>query len=130
MKKRILPTTAAALVGTFLCLVAAYNLDRLLSNDLPGCSIRLTVLLDGFISSHEVRMFFLLLWAALGLFLFWILFGQAYIKYRSDIIHVTPDIPIPAAEGQGQYGSAKFLDPKRYKRVWAVATVDTDEKGR
>lgn len=108
----------------FLALLAAYNLDCVLQFELSRCSASPGVALAGVLETTRVLQLFFIIWLSGCLFLAWMLFGQVFVNYRSEMIWVTPDISIPAADGQGQYGTAKFLSSKKYSQLWCVAGVD------
>lgn len=56
------------------------------------------------------------------------LVNQYAIKYKSDMQHITPDIETPKAEGQGQYGTARWLDKSKYQSAFDLFEInDTDE---
>lgn len=49
---------------------------------------------------------------------------QNYIKYKSDMQSITPDIATPKAEGQGQYGTASWLDSRQYSGAFSAVKID------
>lgn len=68
--------------------------------------------------------FFLILAAAVLLILFWVLFTSTYLNYRSNMWEVTPDIYTPCADGQGQFGTARWLKQGqigKYFGVWKIS---------
>lgn len=48
--------------------------------------------------------------------------------YRSTLVTVTPDIRIPAAVGQYQHGSAKFLNDKEKEKAFDSFVLDPYQK--
>ena len=52
------------------------------------------------------------------------LFSRSYIKYKSDMQYVTPDIQTPKAEGQGQYGTAHWLQPGDFDKAFYPVEID------
>lgn len=67
--------------------------------------------------------FYLLLCAILAVALLGILLNGSSLNYRSGSWVVTPDIVTPSADGQGQFGSARWLQPDqihRYFGIWKV----------
>ena len=51
-------------------------------------------------------------------------FSREYIKYKSKMVHVCLDIKTPAAEGQGQYGTAHWLSKQDKEKAFTVVHVD------
>lgn len=71
--------------------------------------------------------FYLLLCALTALLILWVMLTGSYLNYRSDMQQITPDIQTPRAAGQGQFGTARWLDPKEITRffgVWRVPQKD------
>lgn len=74
---------------------------------------------------HDERVgkFYLLYCAALFTLLVWVLITGNYLKYRSDMQQITPDICTPKPEGQGQFGTARWMRQEeigRFFHVWKV----------
>ncbi|MEG2455106.1 MAG: type IV secretory system conjugative DNA transfer family protein, partial [Oscillospiraceae bacterium] len=120
MKRRYFMATALLLALCVLCLFGAYNLHMALSGGL--CSMNPSAVLAG-VQIRNVRLFWYMGCAGSLLAVVWMMVSRSYIKYRSDMQKITPDIEVPKAEGQGQYGTAHWLDPKRFPQVFAVAEV-------
>lgn len=73
---------------------------------------------------------YLLLVGAVLLMLFWVL-STTYLNYRSDMYQVTPDICTPCADGQGQYGTARWMNPKQigsHFGIWKIAQKSSELK--
>lgn len=124
MKRKIIPAAILFIIFGFLALLAAYNLDCILQFELNRCSASPAVALGGVLETTSVFQLFLIIWLSGCLLLAWMLFGQVFVNYKSEMIWVTPHIQIPAADGQGQYGTAKFLSSKQYSQYWEVVSVD------
>jgi hypothetical protein len=123
MKRRLITAAIALVPSIYLSLIGAYNLHFLLTghpNWTPNPIIALAIL-----GIPKAQTLFLLLFAMFLLGIAWMVFGREYIKYRSDMYQVTPDIKIPRPEGQGQYGTAWWLDPKKFDQTFATAKIDT-----
>lgn len=44
--------------------------------------------------------------------------------YQSDLMEITPDIKIPVPAGQGQHGTAKFLEKDKFDDVFDTVIID------
>lgn len=89
--------------------------DRLTLNPAEGW----TAVLSG----GKPLQFYLLLLAAVALLLLWVLFTSTYLNYRSNMQQITPDIITPCADGQGQFGTARWLSPSKYKSFFSIWRV-------
>lgn len=110
---------AAALLAPQL----AANMDYFLKKELS----RLTMNpLDGWaavIGSSRVLQLYLLLDGLVAVLLGTILLTGSSLNYRSRMWVVTPDIITPCADGQGQFGTARWLkeaDIPRFYSIWRV----------
>ena len=127
MRKKIIPCTLMFLMLAVAALYIGYNADALLSGT-RACSTSFWVVLRGAFEIPKARAFVLLLIAADALFVIGTMMMQEYIKYRSDMRQVTPDIETPQAAGQGQYGTARWLEQSQYPKRFD--TVQIDENSR
>lgn len=126
MKKRMIAASITTAIGLYLSLIGAYNMHLALSR-LSGFTLNPLSALAIF-QIPKARIIFLLLFAFILLGVVWMVAGRSYIKYKSDMYEVTPTIKIPKPEGQGQYGTSWFLDPKKYDKAYAVTLMDTDSE--
>lgn len=70
---------------------------------------------------------YLLFCAVVAVLLLWVMFTGSYLKYRSDMRWVTPDIQTPCADGQGQFGTARWLPKKDFGKCfgsWKISAKD------
>lgn len=123
MKKRLLISALLQVGLTALSLLAAYNLDLLASGRGRGPSLRLGDALTA-LADRKVLILFLLLTGLSALGVGCMAFGRSYINYRSNMRRLTPDLETPMAEGQGQYGTARWLEKRRIPSVFTVLKVD------
>lgn len=75
------------------------------------------------LADNRVLGFYLLYTIAVALMLIWVLVSTTYLNYRSNMQRITPDIITPCADGQGQFGTARWMKPEkigRYFGVWRV----------
>lgn len=126
MKKRITAAALALLLFTLLSMIGAYNLHCLLARQTELCSLSPAAMLAAF-SIPKVRLFFFLLLASSALAVGYMVFSSSYLKYKSDMQHITPDICTPCAEGQGQYGTAQWLPATRLPNVFSVACINEND---
>lgn len=75
------------------------------------------------LQENRVLQFYLLYAALTALLLIWALVSSNYLKYRSDMQRITPDIETPCAAGQGQFGTARWMKPEDIGRFFAVWKV-------
>lgn len=109
----------------WLSLLAAYNLDLVMRGQISQCAVNTTAALVA-LPQQKVLLFFLIFTGLSALAVFAMAFGHDYIKYRSDMQHLTPYLETPMPTGQGQYGTARWLEPRRIPEVFTVVTVDED----
>ena len=72
---------------------------------------------------NRVLGFYLLYTIAVALMLIWVLVGSNYLNYRSNMQRITPDIITPCADGQGQFGTARWMKPGnigRFFDIWKI----------
>lgn len=120
-KTRVTATIFSSLLSVLLALELAGNAELLLTHQ------------QQLLTLHPLRLLALLtprgrlLWAlisALGLLgVWWAVFSSASLNYRSRMVEIVPGFEVPAPEGQGQHGTAWWLDKREYDRVFE--TIDT-----
>lgn len=94
--------------------------ERLTMNPLDGWS--------AIIASGKPLQFYLLLSAVVALLLAYILFTGSYLKYRSNMQVITPDIVTPCADGQGQFGTARWLTRDEIGRCFGIWRIHRKDK--
>ncbi|MEA4954825.1 MAG: hypothetical protein VB096_04860 [Pseudoflavonifractor sp.] len=125
MKKRGVAAAVTLLLFSCLALVGAYNIHQLLSRQLLF-SWRIGTCLGAVFAVSAVRSWFLLLEGSAALLVAWMAFGREYIKYKSDMLRVCPGIETPKAEGQGQYGTARWMSDKERDTLFSCVRLDLD----
>jgi len=123
MKRRLIAAAVALLLFSCLALVGAYNAHQFFSRQFLF-SWRMLVCLRG-LASPKVRAWWLLLEACALAAILWMVFGREYIKYKSKMIRVCPGIETPQAEGQGQYGTAHWLEKKEMATAFTVIHLNS-----
>lgn len=124
-KKRWIAGGAVLLLLWVAVIPVSYNLDALLSQryDYTWNPLRALPLV---LQTPKAGLFLLLLLAASALAVVGCLLTGSNIDSHSRIQHITPDIEIPEAAGQGQFGTARFLSKKKYSKVFTAYTLPTD----
>ena len=75
------------------------------------------------LSDNRVLGFYLVYTIAVALMLIWILVSTTYLNYRSNMQQITPKIKTPCADGQGQFGTARWMkrdEIAEYYSIWKV----------
>ncbi len=121
--KKILPYSLLGVVGLMaaLYIVAVFD-SALLRKKLPSLALHHIILYVA--SSSNARKLFLL--AAVGILMAVIVLILTDSKdYQSQQIIVTPDITTPVPAGQGQCGTARWLDKKNFDKAFSHFTLDS-----
>jgi len=127
MKKRMIPAALVLLVFAVASLYLSYNLHWLLQGREGECSADLFAVLRG-LGNPRIRNFFLLFLGVSALAVWYMLVAQSYIKYKSDMQQITPDLETPKAEGQGQYGTARWLSHKKLSKAFGSSAIDVNSQ--
>jgi len=123
MKRRIIAASACFLVFLLFSAAAAANLELLLTQGRAACTLQPGLILTQLLRSRRALLMTLLL-AAVGLLcVLWALFGNSYLNYRSSMYQVVPGFKIPQPEGQGQFGTAWWLDPHDYGKCFSSVST-------
>ncbi len=125
MKRRL---TVAGIVLVILWLASiptAYNLDVLMTGgqDYTWNPFRALPLV---ITNGQAARLLVILMAVVILAIVACLTAGSNISTHSGVQRITPDITIPEAAGQGQFGTARFLSRKKYGRVFSAYTLPDD----
>jgi len=123
MKRRLITAVIALFPSAYLSLIGAYSLNLLFTKQYSGWTFNPFIALSIW-NMPKARSLFFLFYALCILGIAWMVLGREYVKYKSDMYQVTPDIKIPRPEGQGQYGTAWWLDPKKFRRAFGTVKID------
>ena len=122
MKKRIFTAILTFLFLLFLCVILVCNFHLFMTQGRQSCTLQPAILLKQLFSPQCGKLF--LLFAALStLAVLWALFGHSYLNYRSTMYQVVPGFEIPMPEGQGQYGTAWWMEKKDYDKHFSSAST-------
>lgn len=119
MKKR-LTVAALVLVVAALVVIPVLSLDvhALLSGNTGLLTVSPLIGWAAVVSIPQVGKLYLLLVATLALLILWAMVSSSSLKYRSDMQRITPDISTPCADGQGQFGTARWLPKNKYDKCF------------
>lgn len=121
--KKNLPYLIMAGVGIIFSMYFAVFLDGLLRNNLPK-SILLHSVLFRLITNHKAFSFFIIGVIIVGLCIMVLILTDAK-DYQSKQIIVTDCISTPVASGQGQHGTAEWLDKEQFEIVFGSVVIDS-----
>lgn len=122
-KKIVIACIIFAVVGVFMLPILAAGTHALMLRDLSRITWNLLSNWMLIFQDERIRTFYFLYLAAAALGLLWVLLNGNYLKYRSDMQVVTPDIITPRSDGQGQFGTARWLPKEQIGRFFAVWKV-------
>lgn len=122
MKRRLTAAAIMLLFLSFLAVFGAYNIHQILSGQME-LSPLFGVCLRG-LATPQIRTWYILLECFALVFAVWMVFGREYVKYRSKMRHVCLDIYTPEADGQGQYGTARWMTEKEKEAAFTVVSID------
>lgn len=106
----------------------AFHFDAILVGN-HHLSFSPSTILNALTTNSNVMKFFILFSIVMLCVLFYIVFASMFFNYKSKMLYITPDISIPAPVGQGQYGTARFLQKKAYDNAFgSVAVTSTDHR--
>ena len=122
-KRRYFAAGVVFLCLSFLMLELAGNVHLLLSAGADSVTLHPLLLARLLLSSRKALMMYLLLLGFATLFVWWGLFGRSYLNYHSKMFEVVPGFEIPVPEGQGQHGTAWWLNQQDFDKHFA--SIDT-----
>lgn len=121
-KKKLYPYLFLGLVGSIAALYLVALLDsKLLRKELISKNI--IYMIKYVASSDNAWKLFLILLVAIAMFII-VTILQDSKDYQSKQIVVTPKISTPAPAGQGQCGTAKWLDKNQYDKLFDNFVLD------
>lgn len=124
MKRRLLAGGIALLFFLWLSLVLASNFGLLMTGRSMECTLRPAVMLEALQSDPRNEKLFLLLAVGSSMLVLWMLFGNSYLNYKSNMYEVVPGFRIPRPEGQGQHGTAWWMSTKKFASCFAVTMAE------
>lgn len=127
MKRRMTAAAVMLLLFSCLSLVGAYNAHQLFSLD-GHFSLSLWRCLTGVAKAAPARHWFFLLEACALVTVIWMLFSRQHVKYESNTVQICPGIVTPVADGQGQYGTARWMSEQELASVFLSVRVDPNDE--
>ncbi len=128
MKRRLTAAAVMLLLFSLLAVCCAYNFHQVLSGQM-NLSPLLWICLQG-LAIPRVRTWYILLECFAVVAVVWMTFGRDYIKYKSKMRHVCLDIYTPEADGQGQYGTARWMTERELSSAFTVVQLDLSPETR
>ncbi len=125
-KRRVTAAAITLLLFSCLAVVGAYNAHQLFSRE-ARFSLSLWDCLGGAVRIPPVRHWFLLLEACALLTVVWMLFSRQHVNYKSSMVQICPGIETPVADGQGQYGTARWMSEQELASVFLSVKVDPND---
>lgn len=126
-KRRVTAAAVSLLLFSCLALLGAYNAHQLFSRE-ANYSLSLWHCLTGTIRLPPARHWFLLLEACALLTVIWMLFSRQHVQYKSSTVKICPGIETPVADGQGQYGTARWMSEEELASVFLSVKVDPNDE--
>lgn len=126
IKKKIIAALTLGAIFTVISLYLSYNLKYIFLGRLDMLTLNFFKVLFGLLDEHN-RRFFLIFMGMSFLAIIYFVSMQGYIKYKSDMQVVAPGIETPKAEGQGQYGTARWLDSKKMGTAFSEIEFNTSD---
>lgn len=123
MRRRLMAAACMLLFFSCLAVLTAYNAHQLFSQQMLF-SWSMILCFGAVVTDPIVRVWWLLLEGFAVIAVIWMTFGREYIKYKSKLHHVCLDIYTPEADGQGQYGTARWMTGKEVERVFTTVHID------
>lgn len=117
MKRRLIAAGVVLMLLWVFSIPLAYNMDALLARR-GGFTWNPIATLPQVLGNKKALEFLLLSMGIELLAIVACLAAGTNISSRTDMQTVTPDIRIPVAAGQGQFGTARFLSRKKYKTAF------------
>lgn len=127
MKRRFIAAAIVLAALWILELPLVYDLDVLLSRRNDFLWNPVAAVLPVFRSAAMRKLYLLSALLAL-LAVAACLTAGSHVYTHSGMQRLTPDIEIPEAAGQGQFGTARFLPRKKYSKAFSAYTLSTDGK--
>lgn len=124
MKRRLIAGGLALFFFLWLSLVFASNFGLIMCGQRTDCTLRLSGMLAALAADPRNIKLFLVLALGSVVLVLWMLFGNSYLNYKSNMYEVVPGFSIPRPEGQGQHGTAWWMSPKKFATYFAVTTTE------
>lgn len=124
--RRLSIAVVMLLIWSLLMMMVAVNLDNIMTGKPIMLEPRF-VFFEVWKIPKAIQLW--LLSSSLGLvYIISVLIGNFGLENRSGMQSIIPGIKIPKAAGQGQYGTAQFLNDQKYDSVWEKVYIIKDER--
>lgn len=119
MKRWIIAGIVFVAISAFFLPQAATDTHFFLLRDMSSVTLNPIKAWSTVLSEARVLKFYCAYAALFGFSLLWLLIGSSHMGFKSKMQRITPDIATPCAEGQGQFGTAKWMQPGDIKRFFS-----------
>ena len=126
-KRRVTAAAITLLLFSCLSLLGAYNAHQLCSRE-TQFTLDLWYCLKSAVRMPPVRHWFFLLEACALLAVIWMLFSRQHVQYKSNTVQICPGIETPVTDGQGQYGTARWMSEQELASVFLSVKVDPNDE--
>lgn len=130
MKYKKLIIFAVLLLLTIpICLYIASIWHFTITNQFTSINdMKINIVLDSVINNKQCQKLYFLTQALITLFLLFITFIQKENIYASKLGNITDNIRTPFVVGQGQYGTARWLQPKEFETTFKKNILDSEKE--
>lgn len=128
MRRRIIVGIVMLILLWVITVPAIYDADQLLSGNMAFRISPMTTLRP-VLEKDITRKLLLLVMGIDVLAVVACLISGSQHSTRTGVQKITPDITIPAAAGQGQFGTARFLTASKYKKAFTECWLPAGNSG-
>lgn len=124
--KKIIIFIILVMITVPMCLYIAGIIHFTITNQFISISdIKLNMIFSSVINNKQCQKVYFLIQVLITLFLYFITFIQKENIYESDLQSVTNNIRTPLVAGQGQYGTARWLQTKEFENTFKKNILDS-----
>ena len=127
-KPKIIMCVVIFLVGSFVSVFFSTALHDILSGEMKTLAMAGFFECIGSIAADRQHLTLFMCLMGFSLIMSIVFFLTNMRPYQSSLRSVTPDIQTPAAVGQYQHGSAKWLNDKEKDKAFESFTLDPNDK--
>ena len=127
-KPKIIMCAVIFLVGSFVSVFFSTALHNILSGEMKTLEMAGFFECIGSIAANRQHLMLFMCLMGFSLIMSIVFFLTNMRPYQSHLKTVTPDIQTPAAVGQYQHGSAKWLNDKEKDKAFESFTLDPNDK--
>lgn len=124
LKKLIAAALLFLLIAGLLLPLAATNAHYYFSKEYRSFTLHLGSCWEMLLTSNLVKSFYAVFAVLTALWIYWIFWGYRIFNTDTPMQKITPDIYTPCPAGNGQFGTAKWMDKRQLGKFfssWKVA---------